>query len=92
MLALYDDHFNLTVNPQRFGCCSPGRLKNDREKRVSEEGVQHPPVKGVHHEFILCDDVRIHVARAGMDASKKLILFLHGFPEYVLPTVSCVCR
>lgn len=50
---------------------------------MSDEGIQHPPVEGVHHEFILCKDVRIHVARAGMGASKKLILFLHGFPECV---------
>eukprot|EP00892_Ulva_mutabilis_P007970 jgi/Ulvmu1/5545/UM023_0081.1 len=61
---------------------SPGSFKNTRATRVADEGIQHPPVKGVHHEFVLCDDVRIHVARAGMDASKKLILFLHGFPEF----------
>eukprot|EP00892_Ulva_mutabilis_P007969 jgi/Ulvmu1/5544/UM023_0080.1 len=57
-------------------------FKNVRTKRVSDEGIQHPPVDGVHHEFILCKDVRIHVARAGMDATKKLVMFLHGFPEF----------
>lgn len=72
-----------------FMFCSRGSFKNTRTKRVADEGIQHPAVEGVHHEFILCKDLRIHVARAGMDATKKLVLFLHGFPECVqLPSSS----
>lgn len=34
------------------------------------------------HEFVNCEGVKIHIARAGKDPSKQLLLFLHGFPEY----------
>jgi pimeloyl-ACP methyl ester carboxylesterase len=43
--------------------------------------VKHPQVNGVTHEYASCEGVKIHIARAGIDPAKQLILFLHGFPE-----------
>ena len=50
--------------------------------------VQHPAVPGVTHEMIPVNVAgtacTVHVARAGIDPSKQLLLFVHGFPECAL--------
>lgn len=62
-------------------CCRPDALKDVRGAERAKTGVHHPAVKGVTHEQIAANGCSIHIARAGVSASKPLILFLHGFPE-----------
>jgi hypothetical protein len=73
---------------QTNACCRPGGLQKNRAKKVSLSDVKHPPVKGVSHENMEARGLNIHVARAGIDPSKQLFLFLHGFPECALSFLS----
>ena len=64
--------------------CRPAVFNNSRRERlasVADTAVQHPEVAGVEHEYIAAAGMQLHVARAGINAKRPLILFLHGFPE-----------
>lgn len=45
-------------------------------------------MKGVVHETADCEGCRIHIARAGINPTKKCMLFIHGFPECAPATLT----